>query len=59
MLACRPHWFQLPQFIRREIWGTYRKGQEVDKRPSRAYLAAFQKAEDFWTAKLNEREVKS
>ncbi len=45
--GCRAHWYQLPIEIRQEIWRTYRPGQEVDKQPSRAYVAAARKAQDY------------
>lgn len=38
--GCRPHWFSLPRHLRYRIWATYRRGQEVTKTPSPAYLAA-------------------
>jgi len=50
LLACRPHWFQLPKHIRARIWATYRPGQENDKRPSPAYLAVVKEALAFWEA---------
>ena len=40
MWGCRKHWFRLPKRLRDEIWRTYRPGQETDKQPSDAYLAA-------------------
>ena len=45
--GCRSHWFSLPKRIRDLIWATYRPGQEVDKRPSAAYLEAAQEAERY------------
>lgn len=45
--GCRPHWLRLPRSIRRAILDAYRPGQEVDKRPSAAYLAAARRA-DRW-----------
>lgn len=39
MWGCRHHWYTLPKWIRDQIWREYRPGQEVDKRPSEAYLA--------------------
>ena len=36
--GCEAHWFSLPVRLRAQIWDTYRSGQEVDKRPSDAYL---------------------
>jgi hypothetical protein len=44
---CRSHWFALPRSIRREVWRTYRKGQEIDKNPSPEYLAAARSALDW------------
>jgi hypothetical protein len=44
---CRDHWFALPKPIRDEIWRTYRKGQEDDKRPSEAYVRAAQEAKRY------------
>lgn len=52
LLACKPHWFQLPDSIRNEIWRTYRSGQEIDKRPSAAYIAAFKEAERYWLGQM-------
>lgn len=42
--GCRSHWFALPIFIRSKISRLYRPGQEIDKRPSLAYLEAAQEA---------------
>lgn len=39
MWGCRAHWFSLPLVLRRKVWATFRPGQEVDKKPSPAYLA--------------------
>lgn len=39
MWGCRQHWFALPKYLRDKIWGAYRPGQEIDKRPSDEYLA--------------------
>ena len=39
MFMCRPHWFQLPANLRDAIWKHYRRGQELDKKPTRSYLA--------------------
>lgn len=40
LLLCKRHWFMVPKPLRKAVWHHYRKGQEVDKRPSREYLAA-------------------
>lgn len=42
--GCKPHWQRLPPTIRSRILTAYRPGQEIDKRPSDAYLAAADKA---------------
>lgn len=39
MLMCRRHWRRVPKPIQRAIWREYRRGQEIDKNPSAAYLA--------------------
>lgn len=44
MFACRVHWSRVPKAIQTLIWRYYREGQEVDKRPSTAYLAVQQLA---------------
>lgn len=43
---CRPHWRMVPPAIRRRIWRHFRPGQERDKKPSRAYVAALRDAID-------------
>lgn len=40
MWGCKTHWFKLPKYLRDKIWATYRAGQEIDKRPSEAYMTA-------------------
>ena len=37
---CRPHWRQVPRKWQRIIWALYRRGQEADKSPSKAYIFA-------------------
>ena len=44
MFACRKHWYSLRAPMRDAIWHEYRRGQEVDKRPSARYLAVQQRA---------------
>ena len=34
----------VPGDLRRVVWATYRKGQEIDKRPSDSYLEAQRRA---------------
>ena len=48
MLACKPCWFKLPKTIRDKIWKYYRRGQEIDKRPSQEYMTAFAEAQTYW-----------
>src|ERR1700733_6789312 len=36
---CATHWKMVPRLIQRLIWIHYRKGQEIDKRPSVNYIA--------------------
>jgi len=52
MWGCKPHWFSLSGAIRRRIWLTYRKGQEIDKKPSPEYLAAALEARMYALAKI-------
>lgn len=42
MWGCSQHWFKLPRPLRNKIWAAYRPGQEVDQRPSRAYVEVAQ-----------------
>lgn len=42
--GCSKHWFMIPKKLRERIWGTYRPGQETDKRPSLEYLKAAREA---------------
>lgn len=44
MFACRVHWSRVPKALQTLIWRYYREGQEVDKKPSTAYLAVQQLA---------------
>lgn len=41
---CFRHWRQLPKAMQRDVWATYRPGQEIDKQPSAEYLAATRRA---------------
>lgn len=50
LVACRPHWFELPRDIRDAIWDAYVPGQEVRKDPSDEYLAVMGRAQAYWTA---------
>jgi len=43
-LMCRRHWHMVPAAEQRRVWLYYREGQEIDKRPSEAYLRAAEAA---------------
>ena len=45
--GCKAHWYTLPKPIRQEIWRHYRKGQEITKDPSDAYIRAAQRAREW------------
>lgn len=51
LFMCKSHWLTLPPEHRKEIWRTYRPGQENDKQPSEAYLSAAKRALE-WAEKL-------
>lgn len=38
LLMCKPHWRMVPKDLQLRVWRTYRQGQEVDKKPSEAYI---------------------
>lgn len=44
LLMCLNHWRLVPDFCKRQINKTYRRGQEIDKRPSKEYLQAAKRA---------------
>lgn len=43
-LMCYAHWKLVPINLQRKVWLRYRLGQEIDKRPSKAYLDAADEA---------------
>jgi hypothetical protein len=45
--GCKAHWFRIPVALRAKIWATYRSGQEIDKRPSQAYLDAAKEVQEW------------
>jgi len=47
MWGCGPHWFRLPKHLRSLIWKTYAPGQEITKKPSRAYLEAARQVQEW------------
>jgi hypothetical protein len=49
MWGCYHHWMMLPSAIRNSIWMHYRPGQEVHMNPSREYVDAAQRAQE-WIA---------
>lgn len=38
MWGCKKHWSMLPWSFKRDIWSTYRIGQEINKSPSMEYI---------------------
>lgn len=44
MLMCRKHWAMVPLETQRAVYRSYRKGQCVDKNPSRDWLRAAREA---------------
>lgn len=40
LLMCGRHWKQVPRDLQRDVWRTYRPGQEITKNPSAEYLRA-------------------
>lgn len=46
LFMCRGHWLMIPAELRRLIWRHYRKGQEIDKTPTMAYLEVTRKAQE-------------
>lgn len=46
MLACKPHWFMLPMWIRNEVNDAYKNGVA-----NKWYVEAVTKADDFWKAR--------
>lgn len=49
MWGCNTHWYKLPMQLRRDIWATYRPGQEVTMAPSAAYVDVAKKVQS-WIA---------
>lgn len=45
--GCKAHWFTLPARLRHRIWATYRAGQEIDKNPSREYIAVANEVQEW------------
>lgn len=44
LLMCPRHWYMVPAALRKQVWQTYRPGQEVDKCPSKEYLEVAKQA---------------
>lgn len=43
-LMCGRHWRMVPREVQLLVWKHYRPGQEIDKKPTREYLAAMKSA---------------
>lgn len=39
-LMCPRHWGMVPRGLQRGVWAHYRKGQEIDKQPTLAWMQA-------------------
>lgn len=48
LVAHKKAWYALPKLLRDAIWANYRRGQEVDKRPTAAYLDALDECIKYW-----------
>lgn len=55
--GCRDHWYKLPADLRREIWNTFKPGQEESKTPSREYVEAAKKVQAWITANHPETQA--
>jgi DNA polymerase III epsilon subunit-like protein len=51
LLMCPRHWRAVPANLQADVWRTYRAGQEIDKSPTREYLAAARAAIEAVAAK--------
>lgn len=51
--GCKMHWYSLPQHLRELIWDTYIPGQEITKTPSKEYIEAAKKVQQ-WIKENNE-----
>jgi len=47
LLMCLRHWRMVPIDIQRRVWKHYRRGQEIDKRPSKEYLEVMKEAIEY------------
>jgi hypothetical protein len=56
MLMCSRHWRGVPSELQQAVWRHYRRGQEIDKRPTPEYLAAAKAAIDAVAAKEGRRD---
>jgi hypothetical protein len=57
MFMCRRHWSKLPRNVQAAIWREYRAGQEIDKRPSLAYLAVWNFAVGYEIFRPNDEDA--
>lgn len=56
MLMCGFHWRIVPAKLQADVWRTYRRGQEIDKSPSREYLDAARAAIEAVATRENEQK---
>ena len=48
VLACKPHWFEIPKPLRDKVWLAYQPRQEVTKTPSVEYLEVIREVMAYW-----------
>lgn len=55
MLMCGKHWKMVPSQLQKDVWATYRRGQEITKDPSGTYIEAARAAIEAVAAKEGPR----
>lgn len=48
--GCYRHWRKLPAHLRERIWAYYRRGQEIDQKPSPEYIAVAREVQEWCEA---------
>lgn len=46
--CCYKHWRMIPRYLQQKVWAAYRIGQEVDKNPTREYMAVMREIKQWW-----------
>ena len=57
MWGCRPHWYQLPKWLRDKVWAAYVPGQEDRMDPSEEYLTVAREVQDWIEAHLAAKQA--